>query len=88
MIERDGGCLAARLFTHECRGRIDPHHVWRKGQGGPDEMWNLIAVCRAAHDWIHFENPTDAIRLGLLSKSSLGEIGSRQAATRREHRLY
>jgi hypothetical protein len=85
-MERDGDCVARLLWNHSCAGRIDPHHVWRRGAGGPDEMWNLIAVCRTAHDWIH-AHPFDAIRLGLLSASSQGEYGSRQAARRRATHL-
>lgn len=86
VIMRDGGCIAVRLLPHSCWGRIDPHHVWRYGGGGPDEAWNLIAVCRAAHDWIH-AHPAEAIRLGLLSSTSLGEYGARQAEVRRLRRL-
>lgn len=53
--------------------------------GGPNEDWNLVALCRVAHDWVH-AHPQEAIRLGLLSQSSLGEFGSRQAEKRRERR--
>jgi hypothetical protein len=84
VIDRDGGCAARWVLRHDCAGRIDPHHVWRKGQGGPDEAWNLIAVCRLAHSWIH-DNVDEAVRLGYLARSSDGEFGARQAAVRRQN---
>jgi len=88
VIERDGGCAARWVLRHDCQGRIDPHHVWRKGQGGPDELWSLVAVCRLAHRWIHDELPREeAEALGFLSKAALGEFGARQAAIRRQTRL-
>ena len=86
VIERDGGCSARWVLRHDCQGRIDPHHVWRKGQGGPDAEWNLTAVCRLAHRWIHEELPVEeAVRLGWLSHSWDGEFGSRQALARRQN---
>lgn len=54
---RDGGCVLARAelagFSGGCWGRLDPHHVWRRSQGGPDEAWNLVLLCRAHHSWVH-----------------------------------
>ena len=29
--------------------RCDPAHIKTRGSGGPDEHWNLIALCRAHH---------------------------------------
>jgi len=87
VIERDGGCSARWVLRHDCQGRIDPHHVWMKGQGGPDAEWNLTAVCRLAHRWIH-DNPEQSERLGWLSWSWNGEMGARQASERRQtHRV-
>jgi len=83
VIERDGGCAARWVLRHDCQGRIDPHHVWRKGQGGPDAEWNLVAVCRLAHDWIH-THVDESTHLGYLGASWLGEYGARQAAERRQ----
>src|SRR4051812_44042554 len=38
-----------------CSGRIDPHHVILRSRA--PKLWtdpdNMIAVCRAHHDWIH-----------------------------------
>jgi hypothetical protein len=83
VIERDGGCSYQWVRPHVCAGRIDPHHVWMKGQGGPDVDWNLTAVCRWAHDEIH-NHPKQSERLGWLSWSWNGEMGARQALDRRQ----
>lgn len=34
--------------THECWGRIDPHHVESRGAGGGDHC--VVPLCRRAHD--------------------------------------
>lgn len=66
VLLRDGGCRAARLVPAvRCYGRIDPHHVLMKSQGGQDTAENLISVCRAHHDYIH-ANPAVSYGLGLL----------------------
>ena len=66
VLARDGGCVARPLVREvQCRGRIDPHHALMKSQGGQDTLEDLIAVCRAHHDWIH-ANPARSYELGLL----------------------
>jgi len=40
-------CLACRF-----RG-CDPHHLISRGAGGPDEVWNILPVCRIHHAEIH-----------------------------------
>ena len=33
----------------------DPSHIRSRGAGGPDEDWNLVAMCRECHtQWHHF----------------------------------
>ena len=66
VLARDGGCVA-RLLVPEvrCAGRIDPHHALMRSQGGKDTLEDLIAVCRAHHDYIH-ANPARSYELGLL----------------------
>jgi hypothetical protein len=69
VLQRDRGCRAQRLVTDiRCWGPIDPHHVLRRSQGGPDTVENLISVCRAHHDWIH-QHPARSYDLGLLRRS-------------------
>lgn len=59
-----------------CQGRArDAHHLVLRSQGGPDEPWNLIAVCRdvdggegGCHSWIH-RHPAESYELGLLRRS-------------------
>lgn len=57
VIRRDGGCLARRVPNEKgevtrCWGRLDPQHIWRRGQGAPndDPAW-LICLCRLHHEY-------------------------------------
>lgn len=53
---RDGGRCQAEALVPEvpCGGRLDPHHVWPTGQGGPrTDPANVVTACRSHHDWIH-----------------------------------
>ena len=47
-------------------GSLDPHHIKRRSQGGPDKAWNLISVHRVCHQYIH-EHPTEAKARGFLA---------------------
>jgi hypothetical protein len=70
VTRRDGGCVARRTIPHvSCFGRIDPHHIRRRSQGGPDTPENLVSLCRAHHSWVH-EHITESLALGLLLKAS------------------
>lgn len=69
VLNRDGGCRVMRSVPEvKCFGPIDPHHVLRRSQGGPDTVENLIAVCRSHHDWIH-QHPAKSYALGFLRRS-------------------
>ena len=53
---------------HRCDGRpVDVHEVVTRARGGSivDES-NVIALCRACHDWIH-THPLAATTVGLLA---------------------
>lgn len=51
---------------HVCEGRLDPHHVWPVGNGGPRcDPANIVVLCRRAHDWAH-GNPLLSKPAGLL----------------------
>jgi 5-methylcytosine-specific restriction endonuclease McrA len=39
------------------RRATDTHHILYRSQGGPDEPWNLICLCRACHELVHREGP-------------------------------
>lgn len=83
---RDGGrCRCAELartlppgavpWPPGCRGRRDPHHIWktrRDGRGGPKaDAANMITLCRAHHDWVHTaRNKAVAVELGLLKEAA------------------
>ena len=47
-------------------GRLDPHHVIRRSQGGKDEVANLRSVHRTCHRYIH-EHPLEAKERGFLA---------------------
>ena len=32
---------------------LEEHHLWFRSQGGPDDPWNLSAVCLGCHRLIH-----------------------------------
>lgn len=54
--------------AHRCQGTpSDVHEIQTRARGGsivdPD---NVVAVCRACHDWIH-SHPAQATTLGLLA---------------------
>ncbi len=65
---RDPGLLAwVRGLTcliggrHECRGKVDPHHVRSRGAGGADRS-NVVPLCRAGHDVAHDVGPNRFLR--------------------------
>lgn len=35
------------------RNNLHCHHVWFRSHGGPDALWNLLALCSACHDGVH-----------------------------------
>jgi 5-methylcytosine-specific restriction endonuclease McrA len=35
------------------RNALHVHHIVFRSQQGPDEMWNLLALCSACHDGVH-----------------------------------
>lgn len=81
--QRDGGCVGERLVPEvDCWGRPEGHHVWRRGQGGPDLVDNLATLCTACHTWVHM-NTGEAYERGLLAWSWEGRDGYEAAAFRR-----
>ena len=68
-------CEAAKRIAsvddeHACgRDSVDVHEVKTRGRGGDilDEA-NVLALCRACHDWIH-AHPATSLRVGLLASS-------------------
>jgi hypothetical protein len=40
-------CIACK------RQPVDPHHIRSRGAGGGDEEFNVLAVCRCCHAYIH-----------------------------------
>lgn len=74
ILRRDNNC--AMWFRRPCFGRHTAHHLWRQGQGGPDDDWNLIRICGVHHLWVH-EHPLMAQSMGLLVPTWVGESGCR-----------
>jgi len=71
---RDGGCKGRALIPAlSCWGRLDPHHILRRSQGGQDTPDNLVTLCRAHHDWVH-AYPESSRNLGLLKRPQPKEI--------------
>lgn len=64
VLARDGNCMGREL-PGACFGRIDPHHIKMRSQGGLDTLDNLISLCRAHHSWVH-EHPEESYELGFL----------------------
>lgn len=65
---RDGGCRGRALIPDlSCWGKLDPHHILRRSQGGQDTLDNLVTLCRAHHDWVH-AYPESSRNLGLLRR--------------------
>jgi hypothetical protein len=46
------------------------HHVWLKSQGGPDELWNLLYVCRTVHWHAHNIDRAGAEERGIIARGS------------------
>lgn len=68
VVRRDGGCVARALIPSVfCWGRLDPHHLVRRSQGGPDTATNLKTLCRAHHSYVH-DHPAEAYDLDLLRR--------------------
>lgn len=72
-LRRDGDECTLH-FRRLCFGPLDPHHVWRRGQGGPDDIDNLITLCRLHHRWVH-EHPLLGQSMGLLVPAWTGYTG-------------
>lgn len=50
-------------------GALDPHHRFRRSQGGPDRVEVLVTVHRLCHDYIH-DHPAEARRRRFLVRSA------------------
>lgn len=68
VLERDRGCVAARLIPGvDCSARLHLHHVLMRSQGGRDVPEDCVMVCHAHHAHIH-AHPEESYRLGLLRR--------------------
>lgn len=55
---------------HQCIGRIDLHHIWTLGQGGPRmDPQNVAVCCRLKHSYAH-DHPLEAAELGMLGRDA------------------
>ena len=66
--ERDG-CEWPQ--PHQCVGRIDPHHVLPRSQGGKDTKENTKLLCRLQHDFAHLHQE-EARGFGMLARRDEG----------------
>jgi len=46
---------------------LETHHVIPLSEGGPDEIWNVVAICPNDHRRAHFGADRDSIRLDLAA---------------------
>lgn len=44
------------------------HHLWKRGQGGPDIDENVLAACHWSNGWVE-DHPALAHRLGLVVRA-------------------
>ena len=49
VLGRDGW----RCRSCGSRNSLHIHHIIFRSQQGPDEAWNLIALCNSCHDGVH-----------------------------------
>lgn len=67
VLARSGG--RCELGATCCTGLVrDVHHRKNRGQGGTNDLVNLLGACRACHDYAH-RNPAQAYSLGWLVNS-------------------
>lgn len=74
VLLRDGHACVAHGLPVRCWGDLDPHHLWRRGQGGPDVEANLVTLARTCHSYVH-DHPLVAQCLGLLVPAWTGMAG-------------
>lgn len=64
---RDGHrCLLAGSTLGPCRGELTPHHLWKSGQGGPDNPCNVLTLCKFHNGLVETMDRADAEALGLV----------------------
>lgn len=69
VYERDGHrCVLAAYPSHQCFGRLTPHHLRKTGQGGPWAAVNLVTLCAHGNGWVENE-PTVAHTIGLVIRT-------------------
>lgn len=56
-----------------CGGPAEAHHIVSRGEGGKDEPWNLLWLCRYCHrsfhdsEWVKFVEWYPALRAKVLT---------------------
>lgn len=67
MAEAPGGQVCARCSAARA---VDPHERLMRSQGGSIvDPANIVALCRACHDWVHL-HPAAAYQLGWLIRGN------------------
>jgi len=66
-----------KLDKHQCRVfgcgsrlNVEVHHIVPKGQGGPDEPWNLICLCQRHHHLVSMNKISNIDILSPLLKKT------------------
>jgi 5-methylcytosine-specific restriction protein A len=70
VLDRAGGvceCCGERGFvTTTGQVFLETHHVISLGEGGPDKVWNVIAICPNDHRRVHFAEGRAGLRMRML----------------------
>ena len=71
-LRRAGGvcelCATPGFKTSGGAIYLETHHVVALSEGGPDEEWNVVALCANDHRRAHFSDEREAIREALVGK--------------------
>ena len=57
-----------RFWGCRCTQSLEVHHIVKKSQQGPDELWNLITLCNKHHNDITEGRISDIAVLSKLRK--------------------
>jgi len=78
--QRDGKC---RWPGCDQRVGLEVHHLWPSSWDGPDELWNLAAVCWHHHHqlapqgrWLLLGNPNNPAGLSLIDRDDLPRLAT------------
>src|SRR5258706_6337239 len=66
------------------RGRLAPHHVVKRSQGGPDTEFNVIMLCRPCHESTDFPTGRGRLMIAAFSEVDKEPVQTRPSLPRFE----